>query len=119
ARSAGIAASSGHLIVFVEDDNVLAEAYLVRAMYFADASPRIGVFGGRIVGDFDVPPPPKIRPALPFLALRDLGDEEIHVSWDARPDFDVPGAGMALRRDVALAFHDWVQAGRLAGIGRE
>ena len=118
ARAAGIAASRGRYVVFVDDDTVLDETYLIAARAFIQASPKVGVFGGRIDGEFAVDPLPAVKPALPFLALRDLGNGKREVSAAAEPVFDVPGAGMVLRRDVALAFRDMVENGTLAGIGR-
>ena len=118
ARAAGISASGGAYIVFVDDDTLLDRDYLGEAFNYASAAPQVGVFGGRIAGEFSKPPVRAVRPALPFLALRDLGGGEKRVLAGDEPTFDVPGAGMVLRRDVALAFRDMVQTGQLAGIGR-
>ncbi|MEO4000994.1 glycosyltransferase [Mesorhizobium sp. CAU 1732] len=118
ARATGIGAARGAYIVFVDDDTVLDEDYLVEARRFAVANPSMGVFGGRIVGEFATPPAPAISAALPFLALRDFGPQEKRVAAQAEPGFDVPGAGMVLRRDIALAFARMVEDGTLAGIGR-
>lgn len=118
ARAAGIGASQGRYIVFVDDDNVVDDAYLTNIRAFIRSSPSVGVFGGRIDGEFAVAPHPAIKPALPFLALRDLGKHKKEVLPAVEPSFDVPGAGMVLRRDVALAFCAMVEDGNLAGIGR-
>lgn len=118
ARAAGIAASRGKYIVFIDDDNVVDDAYFTEARTFIRSSPSVGAFGGRIDGEFAVAPRPAIKPALPFLALRDLGDHKKEVLPAVEPSFDVPGAGMVLSRDVALAFCGMVRDGNLAGIGR-
>jgi GT2 family glycosyltransferase len=118
ARATGIGAARGAYIVFVDDDTVLDEDYLSEARRFAAANPSVGIFGGRIVGEFASPPARSISAALPFLALRDLGPQEKRVAAQAEPGFDVPGAGMVLRRDIALAFARMVEDGTLAGIGR-
>ncbi len=118
ARATGIGASHGALIVFVDDDTVLDDDYLREAQRFAVVNPSVGVFGGRIVGEFATRPAPSISVALPFLALRDLGVREKHVAAQAEPEFDVPGAGMVLRRDVAIAFREMVEGDTLTGIGR-
>lgn len=118
ARSAGIGASHGALIVFVDDDTVLDDNYLREVQCFAVANRSVGVFGGRIVGEFATLPAPSISAALPFLALRDLGPGEKRIAALAEPGFDVPGAGMVLRREVALAFREMVEDGTLTGIGR-
>lgn len=118
ARAAGISASRGEMICFIDDDTVAAPNYLKQARAFAKDAPEVGVFGGLIEGEFARPPDPALKPALAFLALRDLGAEEKRVRPEEEPGFDVPGAGMVLRREVALAFRDMVEEGRLAGIGR-
>lgn len=118
ARAAGISASHGEMICFIDDDTVAAADYLIEARSFAKTAPEVGVFGGLIEGEFARPPDPALKPVLAFLALRNLGAEEKRVAPGAEPGFDVPGAGMVLRREVALAFRDMVEEGRLAGIGR-
>lgn len=118
ARATGIGAARGTHIVFVDDDTVLDEGYLSEALRFAMANPSVGVFGGRIIGEFATPPARSVSAALPFLALRDLGQQEKRVSARDDPGFDVPGAGMVLRRDIALAFARMVEDGTLSGIGR-
>lgn len=118
ARATGIGASVGRYIVFIDDDTMPAEDYLKEAGNFALAHPDTGVFGGRIEGEFVTPPSAAIWPALPFLALRDLGRYEKHVEAKNESNFDVPGAGMVLKREVALAFRDMAESGRLSGIGR-
>src|ERR1039458_6510764 len=57
ARLRGIRESSGELLVFVDDDNVLDEHYLVNVTSIATAHPLIGAFGGSIIAEFEEPPP--------------------------------------------------------------
>src|ERR1039458_3938551 len=68
ARLRGIRESSGELLVFVDDDNVLADNYLEVAIDVAAKHPHIGAFGGSVRGEFETPPPEWIGPYLSGLA---------------------------------------------------
>jgi len=109
ARRRGIASSRGQLIVFVDDDNVLAPDYLERVITHFDAYPQLAAAGGRIRPDFQQPPPPWWQPEFEeLLACRDLGDVP-RLASDRRdpvigtrhyPHHAPVGAGMALRRSA-------------------
>ena len=72
ARVRGIRESAGDLLVFVDDDNVLAKDYLSAAISCAENSPHIGAFGGSITGQFEVPLPEWISPYLGGLVICEL-----------------------------------------------
>ena len=57
ARLRGISESTGDLLVFVDDDNVLAADYLANALALASAWPNLGAFGASISAEFETPPP--------------------------------------------------------------
>ena len=118
ARSTGIMAAQGNVILFIDDDTLPAPDFITKGLAFAAAHPEAGVFGGRISGEFQKEPPAWTQPLHGYLALRDLGHGSRIVSKDEDPHFDVPGAGMFLMRSVAEAFSAMVESGRLAGIGR-
>lgn len=117
ARAAGIRVARGPLILFIDDDTIVADNYLIMGQRFAASNPDIGVFGGRIRGEFERTPEAWKRPLLSFLALRELEGEKKVASED-EPSFDVPGAGMFLRCEVAQEFARMVEAGLLSGVGR-
>ena len=76
ARLAGIAAATGSILVFVDDDNVLAPDYLAQTVAaFAD-EPRLGAIGGKSLPEWEAPPADWVREFSSGLALRDLGDIE-------------------------------------------
>lgn len=99
ARLCGITEASGQLIVFVDDDNVLAPDYLETALAIADEYPKIGVWGGRLLPEFQVEPEPWVKSHLKSLALVDFD----HDRWTNQRDFSVfpPGAGMCVRGSIA------------------
>jgi glycosyltransferase involved in cell wall biosynthesis len=71
ARLRGIQESSSELLVFVDDDNLLAPDFLVRATAISMRCPDLGAFGAGILEpEFEVQPPVKLRPHLGMLALR-------------------------------------------------
>jgi hypothetical protein len=93
----------------VDDDNVLAPSYLsaVAAMFAAD--PDLGAAGGRSLPEFESPPAQWTREFDGLLALRDPRAEPTRSRWTpgepkAYPPHAPIGAGMALRREAALAY---------------
>ena len=100
ARMAGVFAARGEWIVFVDDDNVLDRDYLERAAAVIDRLPDIGLFCGRISGEFECPPPEWLKPLYRHLAIIDFADDSWAREWDPSR---VPcwTAGMVIRRDLA------------------
>ena len=71
ARLRGIAEAEGGLLVFIDDDNILAPDYLERAAAIPGSYSHIGVFGaGTLEPEFEEEPEPAVRPWLRMLALR-------------------------------------------------
>jgi glycosyltransferase involved in cell wall biosynthesis len=103
ARLRGIRESRGELLVFVDDDNVLASDYLEEAWRVAKEWPILGAWGGNIAGEFEVDPEPWTKPFWGYLALRDV-ERPI---WSNNPDDwrALPsGAGLCARATVAHAY---------------
>jgi glycosyltransferase involved in cell wall biosynthesis len=100
ARIRGIRESRSNLLVFVDDDNVLAPDYLQKACDIANSFPMLGAFGGSCKGEFEVPPPPWIGPYLPGLVVQEIeGDHWSNAyEWSLACPY---GAGMCVRRIVA------------------
>jgi glycosyltransferase involved in cell wall biosynthesis len=108
ARLRGIQESSGALLAFVDDDNVVAPDFLVQATAISARYPDLGAFGAGILEpEFEVQPPVKLRPRLGLLALR----RERSVLWSynttdtrCRPW----GAGLCATRPVANFYRQLV-----------
>jgi len=102
ARLRGIREAGGDLLVFVDDDNLLAENYLQTALDLANERPWLGAFGGSSLGEFEVPVPLDLVFMLPQLAVREITRE----AWVCLPGTQALawapcGAGMVVRRAVA------------------
>lgn len=103
ARLRGIAESKAELLVFVDDDNVLAPDYLAVTSSLAERHPRLGIWSGRIDLEFESPPPEWTRKYWPFLVHRPI--EQDATSGEVRLEEPLPvGAGMCVRRAVAEAY---------------
>jgi glycosyltransferase involved in cell wall biosynthesis len=119
ARLRGIAQSVGELLVFVDDDNVLAADFLARAAAVHREYPHMGVFGaGRLEPDFEVQPPPDIHLRSQMLALRSV--ELARWSNNPRDSESIPwGAGLCVTRVVADAYGRFVErTGFIAALDR-
>lgn len=111
ARLAGIQASQGQYLVFVDDDNVLGANYLQHIIEIFQAHPTLGAIGGKSLPEFEIEPEPWIKTFWGCLALRDLGNTEQLYFYDANlgetkqhPEFAPIGAGMALQRSAATQY---------------
>lgn len=98
-RVRGLKESRAPLILFVDDDNVLAPDYLELALAIAETHPFLGCWGGSIAPEFETPPPPWIEDFRLLLACVEVPKDRWS-NYDATP----PTAGMCLRRSVAEAF---------------
>lgn len=108
ARLAGLAASTGEVLIFVDDDNVLARDYVETATLFAQENPDVGAFGGRTIAEYEIPPASWIAEFAGLLAVVDHGDSvRVHRAADRYPAAAPIGAGLVLRRAAAMA---WVDA---------
>jgi glycosyltransferase involved in cell wall biosynthesis len=103
ARLRGIKESSGGVLVFVDDDNVLKPDYLEISQTIADEFPFLGAWGGSSIGVFETPPPDWARAYLSCLAIREIKED----LWSNDPENyrALPaGAGLCVRRRVAEAY---------------
>ncbi|MBD2452904.1 glycosyltransferase family 2 protein [Nostoc sp. FACHB-87] len=113
ARIAGIKASQGKYLVFVDDDNVLDANYLKNVIDIFHNYPHLGAIGGKSLPDFEVEPESWVKDFWVCLALRNLGEEiqiyafdELPKKEKQHPSFAPIGAGMALQRQAALLYVD-------------
>lgn len=114
ARRRGLHEARGGIIVFTDDDNVLAADYLEQVTRIFAANPTLGAIGGKSLPEFEGKPPQWWKPEFNgLLACRDLGDvaasasDRIDACTGLRcyPHCAPIGAGMALRR---FAVQTWL-----------
>jgi len=100
ARLRGIRESSGDVLVYVDDDAVLAADYLQTARDLLMEHPNLGVIGAGILEpEFAVQPPPELVPYLGNLSLRCVSEH--FWSTNIKDLVSVPwGAGLCVRRGV-------------------
>jgi glycosyltransferase involved in cell wall biosynthesis len=123
ARLCGLEHSSGNLLVWVDDDNLLEPNYLLSALRTFENNPALGAAGGASIPEFQSPPPSWYVAGLAPLGCRDLGDQEIWMRWDPHlphyPRAAPIGAGLVIRKQVMKVWanavakdHDRLSLGR-------
>jgi len=107
ARLRGIAESKGALLVFVDDDNVLRADYLRASLKVGEDYPQLGAWGGSCLPEFEVEPPAELRPWLAGLLVEKL-NEPVWAKLPRGGPALPAGAGMAVRRNVAVRYREEV-----------
>lgn len=113
ARLRGMAAAEGEVLVFVDDDNVLAPDYLACALAAFRASPRLAAAGGPVRPEFEAPPPTWASEFFGLLALHDHGATPLLATGGpsaAWPAFSPVGAGLCLRNSAGQTYTAAVQS---------
>ena len=100
ARLRGIQEAAAALLVFVDDDNVLAADYLEIALQVAREKPFLGSWSGDCEPDFDETPPAWLRRYWGNLALRKV-DRDLWSNLPREAETLPCGAGLCVRRAVA------------------
>lgn len=100
ARRRGVDETTGDWIAFVDDDCLLAEDWVERAVEFARAHPDCGAFGGEVVLDWEEPPPEIVTRYTWAFAHQEHGPVPKRMECLA-------GAGLVIRRE-ALAASGWI-----------
>jgi glycosyltransferase involved in cell wall biosynthesis len=118
ARECGLRNTRGSIIVFVDDDNVLASDYL-RAVSAVFTNPKIAVVSGAIEPEYEIQPDPWFIPFESMLAIRRFNTEWSHLT--NTPLFNsyfAIGAGMAVRREVIEDYYRSITEGGVYLPGR-
>lgn len=100
ARQHAIEVAHSSLVGFLDDDNVPLPNWVSAAHRFAQEYPQAGVYGSRIQGEFESPPPPHFERISAYLALTERGNEAR--IYDPKHKVLPPGAGMVVRRQAWL-----------------
>jgi glycosyltransferase involved in cell wall biosynthesis len=102
ARLRGIKESASELLVFVDDDNVLASDYLNNALNLNISRNCVGAFGGNIIGEFETPPESWVNIMFSIFAIVDVKDERWMCGPGTSAQLMAPcGSGMVIRKTIA------------------
>jgi glycosyltransferase involved in cell wall biosynthesis len=104
ARFRGYQEAAAELLVFVDDDNVLAPDYLESAARLASQWPILGTWGGQCEAEYEVRPAPSLIPYVHGLAIRTCTRD----SWSNRLGASEAypfGAGLCVRRSVMTEYY--------------
>ena len=111
ARLRGIRESKGELLVFVDDDNVLDVDFLEIALRTAEERRFLGSWSGQCRPAFEEPPPEWTRRYWGNLVIREF-DNDVWSNLPRLPESMPCGAGLCVRRDVALHYLDLHESGK-------
>jgi glycosyltransferase involved in cell wall biosynthesis len=116
AKEAAIRHARGEVILFVDDDNIVAPGYL-REVVKAFADPTLGVLGGSVVPEFESEPPGWLSAFEEQLAIRRYpADLIVETTGLPYTDKFPIGAGSSVRRSLGLAYlADAEATGRIEG----
>ena len=100
ARQRAIEEASGKFIGFLDDDNLPAPEWVAEAFNFGQINDRVGAYGSRSYGEFEVTPPENFTRIAPLLAITDRGSEPL--LYEPQKKVLPPGAGLVIRREAWL-----------------
>lgn len=100
ARAAAANATCAEWILFVDDDNELSPDYVSNGFDIIRDHPTLGCFGGKLLLPDSVKPPKWSRPFLPYLGIKDFGEERIERFSAEWGPWEPPTAGAFVHRDV-------------------
>jgi glycosyltransferase involved in cell wall biosynthesis len=106
ARLRGIRETESALLLFVDDDNVLATDYLEKAIQVAQKFPFLGAWGGSTIGRYENGLPEWFERFQTYIGVREIKAD----LWSNEDRYETTpiGAGMVVRREVAEAYAELV-----------
>lgn len=111
ARLCAIRESLGDLLVFVDDDNVLDPDFLAVAQRTMEEKPFLGSWSGQCRPEFEMSPPDWTRRYWGNLVIREF-DRDVWSNLPRLPESMPCGAGLCVRREVALRYLDLHESGK-------
>lgn len=119
ARLRAIDETDGDWILFVDDDNELAADYIRQGQAFIASHPHVGCFGGKLLLAPDLDPDAWVHPFLPYLGIKDYGDQPMIEMREEWGPWEPPTAGAWVCRRVLEAYADCARKdARMFGLGR-
>lgn len=120
ARARAVETTTTDWILFVDDDTELLPDYIEQGLKIIAENPTIGCFGGKLLVPDYLSPARWTRSLLPFLAIKDLGDEAMSSLADEWRRCEPPTAGAFVRRQVLNRYLATMRASQWApSLGRK
>lgn len=114
ARARAVEVTTSDWVLFVDDDTELMPDYIERGLAIIANNPTIGCFGGKLILPDYLTPSSWTYPLLPFLAIKDIGDEPMTSLTDEWRSCEPPTAGAFVRRSVLERYRSTVRANEFA-----
>jgi len=120
ARLQGIKSSSGRLVIFCDDDNVLAPGYISSTIRNFNLHSHVGIAGGRSIPVFDLAVPAWYRDGMAPIGCQDFGNEPVVFESDdyhqkkTYPTAAPIGAGMVFRREAIQRWLDTAETSEIS-----
>jgi glycosyltransferase involved in cell wall biosynthesis len=111
ARMRGIRETTGELLVFVDDDNVLDVDFLETTLRTAEEKPFLGSWSGQSRPGFEEIPPKWTRRYWGSLVIREF-DTDVWSNLPRLPNTMPCGAGLCVRRSVARHYLQLHESGK-------
>jgi glycosyltransferase involved in cell wall biosynthesis len=104
ARLCGVRNTTSEWVAYVDDDCLLSENWIDKAIQFSVSHPNCGVFGGKVILDWEITPSPVLVKHSNKFAAYNRGETSKQLS---RPNYQTPGAGLIIRR-TAVEKSGWL-----------
>jgi hypothetical protein len=102
----GMSEARADILLFVDDDNVLASNYLQQALVVAEQWPFVGAWGGSVIPEYEVPQPAWVGDEVWRLAALEVKEDIWSNLRDSFSTFPI-GAGMCIRNKVGQRYLEW------------
>lgn len=100
ARLRAVAETNGYWVLFVDDDNELPPNYIAEGLAFIKQHPEVGCFGGKLLLAKNLNPSRWVVPFLPYLGIKDIGDETLIGKSESWEQWEPPTAGAFVCRPL-------------------
>ena len=97
ARLCGINNTTAEWIAFIDDDCILQDNWVEKAILFAKSHPKCGAFGGKVILDWEFPPSEILLKYKSSFAAQDYGEEDRLIELNC-----IVGAGLVINRTAIL-----------------
>lgn len=120
ARARAAEATTTEWILFVDDDTELMPDYIERGLGIIAENPGVGCFGGKLLLPAYLSPGRWTKPLLPFLAIKDIGDQPMTSMAHEWRCCEPPTAGAFVKRQVLERYRSVIRANQMAqALGRK